>query len=316
MSQKISVIITSCNQKKYLFDAVKSVLTQTVQPFEIIICDDASGDGSQDVIKLIKSKHPELIKLIFHEKNLGVSNNRNSGLRAAKGDFITWLDGDDRYCSEKLELELNTLLQCDKSKWVYSKFIFTNESGKTIGHSKSISNEGNIFDELVGNIGRNPRYPLIDQSIIDKVGFFDERLNMYEDFDFHLKLSKDYECSYCSKPLTEYRQHTGGVTHYLPTNEYEIYFDILHENLKTLLADVPNSRRYRLERAFERRKNQLYLGWDIVERNRISATKRLFREIRFKPTMIFHPRTLWTPMRILLGSGIVKFVKKGFSPKT
>jgi len=310
MKQKISVIITSYNQKVYLAGAIESVLSQTFQPYEIIICDDASCDGSQDVIKSYKSKYPELIKYIFHEKNLGRSGNRNSGLRVAKGDFLSWLDGDDRYCSAKLENELNTILQNDKLKWVYSKVIFTDENGKLKGYPKTISSTGNIFDTLIGNVGRNPIYPLIEKSVIDKVGYFDERLDLYEDFDFYLRLSKNFECSFCSEPLIEYRQHSGGITHYLPKSEHEVYFKILHENLRTLLTDVPRNMQRKLERAFMRRKNQLFMGWDIYERNRISATKRLLKEIAFNPIMIFHPKTLLTPVRIILGSGIINFIKR------
>ena len=77
--KKISVVVLSFNQKKMLEQAIESVLNQTCSPHEIIVCDDASTDGSVDLIKAYEKKYPGWIRGIFQPANLGISKNRNSG---------------------------------------------------------------------------------------------------------------------------------------------------------------------------------------------------------------------------------------------
>ena len=112
---KVSVIITSYNQGKYLPDAIESVLKQTSPPYEIIICDDFSTkDNTREIIKEYSNRYPDLITPILQERNLGIAANRNTGFKAASGEYITWLDGDDRFLPRKIERELEVL---KKNTW-------------------------------------------------------------------------------------------------------------------------------------------------------------------------------------------------------
>lgn len=111
MKPRISVLITSYNQKTFLTEAIESVLSQTLQPFEIIIVDDCSTDGSQKIIENYTRNHPDIIKAYYHKQNLGIGKNRAFAQMQAKGDWLTYLDGDDRFLPEKLEMEFKTLQQ-------------------------------------------------------------------------------------------------------------------------------------------------------------------------------------------------------------
>ena len=91
----ISVIICSYNQSVILREAIDSVINQTLPASEIIVCDDASTDGSQELIRSLEIQSGGLIRGIFQERNVGVAANRNTGLKAATGELVTWLDGDD-----------------------------------------------------------------------------------------------------------------------------------------------------------------------------------------------------------------------------
>ena len=99
---KISVFITSFNQKDYLSQAIDSVLNQTLQPFEIIIADDCSTDGSQALIKKYTNRYPHLIRPFCHSKNMGIPKNKSFAMHQAQGDFVTYLDGDDRFLPKSL----------------------------------------------------------------------------------------------------------------------------------------------------------------------------------------------------------------------
>src|SRR2546428_9611071 len=96
---KISTIIILYNLEKYIDDAIQSVLRQTRQSDEIIVVDDCSTDRSADIV----AKHRHRIIYIKQEKNIGALRNSLSGLKAATGDIVAFLDGDDVWMPEKLE---------------------------------------------------------------------------------------------------------------------------------------------------------------------------------------------------------------------
>lgn len=89
---KISVVIPIYNVKDYLKECVDSVLFQTVKPYEIILVDDGSTDGSE---KICDEFSKEKLVRVIHKQNAGVSSARNIGIKEAKGDYICFIDGDD-----------------------------------------------------------------------------------------------------------------------------------------------------------------------------------------------------------------------------
>ncbi|MBT7715794.1 MAG: glycosyltransferase family 2 protein, partial [Deltaproteobacteria bacterium] len=89
LNMKISVFITSYNQKKFLIEAIESVLNQTLSPFQIIVVDDSSKDLSQEVIAGYAARYPNLITPIFHKRNTGVAQVRIDALNAVNGDYVT-----------------------------------------------------------------------------------------------------------------------------------------------------------------------------------------------------------------------------------
>jgi glycosyltransferase involved in cell wall biosynthesis len=99
----VSVVIPLYNKKNYIGRAIRSVLMQTIEDFEIIIIDDGSIDGSSDVVKTFLDSRIRLIS----QENQGVSVARNNGVRNSRSDFITFLDADDEW----LPNHLKTLLR-------------------------------------------------------------------------------------------------------------------------------------------------------------------------------------------------------------
>ncbi len=107
---KVSVCIVTYNQEKYIEQCVRSVLEQKTQyEFEIIIGDDASSDDTRDILLKLKSQYPDKIKLLLHDKNIGPSNNVISVYRAARGEFIAHLDGDDYFLPDKIEKQVGLM---------------------------------------------------------------------------------------------------------------------------------------------------------------------------------------------------------------
>jgi len=85
---RISVWITFHNQKKYIGEAVQSVVDQTLRPLEVLISDDCSTDGTQDILKDFESKYSGLIKVYYQPVRLGITKNKNFILSKTQGDYI------------------------------------------------------------------------------------------------------------------------------------------------------------------------------------------------------------------------------------
>jgi len=307
--KKVSVIITSYNQKEYLKEAIESVLNQTDRPFEIIVCDDASGDGSRDLIRDYGEKYPGLVKGILHKENLGISKNRNSGMRAVQGDLVTWLDGDDIFRLRKLELELERFDSDPDVKWVYSQVIEIDLENNIICGRYRDFFKGMIFENVISMLGCAPRNPLVDFRALKKVGFFRENMELYEDFDLCLRLAKFYKCSYCREPLVEYRIHSGGL-HKAMADKHIVNFQKLHDNLAKLLEHEPEKTKHRLERRFLRRQRTLLLGKEIEEGQGLATLLGLFKEIKCDPLMSFSPITYVTFMKVVLPAHIIRLISK------
>ena len=96
----VSAIIPTYNRANIVIRAIQSVLNQTYQNFELLVIDDGSQDNTEEIVTGI---HDNRIKYIRHEKNKGVAAARNTGIEAAKGEFIAFLDSDDEWLPNKLK---------------------------------------------------------------------------------------------------------------------------------------------------------------------------------------------------------------------
>ena len=95
MSTKVSVIVPFYNVRDYLTDCVESVLTQTLKDTELILVNDGSSDGSEDMAEAFRSRYPEIVR-VLHQENRGPASARNAGLEIARGAYVHFLDSDDR----------------------------------------------------------------------------------------------------------------------------------------------------------------------------------------------------------------------------
>lgn len=124
----VSVIIPMYNAERFILETLTSALNQTYKDIEVIIIDDCSTDRSKDLVKSITDAR---IKLIELEKNGGVANARNKGMEASKGRYISFLDSDDVWESNKIERQV---IQLSTSNYAlsYTGVLVINENGKAI----------------------------------------------------------------------------------------------------------------------------------------------------------------------------------------
>ena len=215
---KISVYITSYNQKAFLKEAVDSVLTQTLQPAEIVIIDDASTDGSQDLIREYCLGEPKIISH-FNKENKGITKTRNIALSLVTGDLISWLDGDDIYLPDKLKTQYE-LIQQANANLVYTNFYISENDINSIkrvwcSDIAQLPQNINILKEVLArDFPRNIlfRYEMITRELLNDIGGYDEKIDIYEDFEYRIRLATKANSAFSMKALSIYRLHGKGLS--------------------------------------------------------------------------------------------------------
>lgn len=298
---KVSVIITSYNQQDTLKAAIDSVIKQTTPAYEIIVCDDASTDASKKLIQTYEANYRDLIRGYYQKENVGVAKNRNSGLNLASGDAVTWLDGDDIFLSRKLELETSLLSEVRTVKWVYSQVIEYNDILQTRRRRYRNSFDGMIFDKVVSNLGKAPRNPLVNRTALDKVGYFDEQLSLYEDFDLCLRLAKAYPCSFQIRPAMEYIYNPAGLSSRGLQHHWS-NIQTLQHNLLGYIRDVSENERKHLEKCFLTSEKVVYLSLinNLGISRKIETLRYAFWAFRHNPVLLSNSLIICTLAELLL----------------
>ncbi|MBT7600014.1 MAG: glycosyltransferase [Anaerolineae bacterium] len=213
----VSVIITSYNQREYIGLAIGSVLNQTYPNIEIIVIDDASTDGTQEIIKEISSEfEDERVRFIPKQQNEGVTYCRNIGLAEFSGEYICFLDGDDMYLPGKIGTQVDHMES--NEDWMISYHdadTFDSASGETIF----------FYSDRFG-VGNGTVYDLISKGMYIHFGSlmyrrksiafhtFNTQVRIVDDWLFTIEvlLNGNQDFFYIDKVLSKYRRHSTNIT--------------------------------------------------------------------------------------------------------
>ena len=225
---KISIVIPSYNNEKFLSECIESALVQTFTDFELIIVEGGSKDNSLNIIQ----KYAEMdtrIRVIVHPFNMGVSKARNDGILASKGEFIAILDSDDIMLPSRLE-ELYTEISKDPSYGLaHSDVCVVDENGIIIGKiiGKKHFSMGNICGEVLKRRGCHIGYPMFRKNCLIQAGLYDENLRGGEDYDLYTRITQCFPVAYVQKPLIFYRRHGTNASSKLQlmVRHYKKYLD-------------------------------------------------------------------------------------------
>ena len=214
----ITVGITSYNQRDYLIQAVDSVLAQTALPAEILIVDDASSDDSPQVIAAYASRNPGLIQPILLAHNGGPNAARNHVIAAATGDYLAFLDGDDRWRPEKLARALARLSASDRPDAVFDNFLFTDGDGRPLflWADGQRPPEGRLLRQVLTlDLPRTTlfRSELAPTAVWRAAGGYDPSFAIYGEWDARIRQAQQVgRYAYVDKVLSEYRRHGAGLS--------------------------------------------------------------------------------------------------------
>ena len=183
----ISVIMPVYNRKDVVMNAIESVLNQTYENFELLVVDDASTDGTTELLKLINH---EKVKIIFHESNKYASGARNTGLKNASGDIIAYLDSDNLLDERYLAATVGAFLELPDADAIYSAqyrcetYDSTPFAVQFAAFNKSLLHNHNFVDM---NCFAHRR------EVYENLGGFDETLKGADDWELILKISNHYK---------------------------------------------------------------------------------------------------------------------------
>jgi len=213
MQPVVSVIIPTYNRANWLKKSVQSVLDQTLNNIEIIIINNYSID---DTLETINAFNDNRIRIINFKNEGIIARSRNQGIIQSSGKYIAFLDDDDLWCPDKLELQVNYIESHPEFDLVYSDALIIdgNENRKDLLINPNLAKEGDIFlDLLFRNFIPNITI-LMKREIIELVGLINEDKSIMsaEDYEYWLRASLKSKFGYINRPLALYRVHDENVS--------------------------------------------------------------------------------------------------------
>ncbi|PKO55752.1 MAG: family 2 glycosyl transferase [Betaproteobacteria bacterium HGW-Betaproteobacteria-21] len=217
----VSVIMPAYNVRRFIGEAIQSVLAQNYPAIEIIVVDDGSSDDGADYVE---THFPEV--RLFRKENGGAATARNIGLREARGSYIAFLDADDVWLPGKIAAQMSyfeahpevSMLCTGFSHWLSDAEGLFSDPLKAIEGAGSVDSgvidaelSGWIYHKLLlGNFVWTTTV-MMRKGLVDKIGLFDETLRLGQDYDYFLRASRETEIHFLARVFALYRQHPGSA---------------------------------------------------------------------------------------------------------
>jgi glycosyltransferase involved in cell wall biosynthesis len=243
---KISVVIPAWNAERHIARAIRSVLAQTQPADEIIVINDGSTDGTAEAVRSFGDAVHEIT-----QTNAGASVARNTGLAAAAGDWIAFLDADDEWRPDKLQMQKQLLGRCPHLKWAYANFVDSSRKGLNgvLPALPSTPQSHDGFDDYLDAYCRGyyawTGTLIVHRSVFDAVGLFEPGMKRAQDNDLWFRIAYRFpQVGYIPQPLAVYHLDTPGSS--TKINDQVDFMVALVERHRRL------SRQHNRSEAFER----------------------------------------------------------------
>ena len=215
----ISVVIPTYNRAEFISSAIESVLAQTHPVDEIIVVDDGSTDNTKEKV----FQYPS-VQYVYQE-NHGVASARNTGIELVNTEWVAFLDSDDLWGKNKIKTQLayhqehpNLMISHTDEEWFKDNHVINKPQ-------KYEKFGGKIFDKCLEYTTIGTSTLMVNTGLFNTVGLYDERLVACEDYDFYLRVAKNYTFGYIDKKLTIKRAgHSGQLSF---ETKYMDYYRVL-----------------------------------------------------------------------------------------
>lgn len=208
-----TVILPLYNKEKYIENAIKSILNQTFTDFELLIINDCSTDKSVEIASKFLS---EKVQLISHKKNIGLAATRNTGIKKATSNYVTFLDADDLWKPHFLEKIFHLIQNFPEARIFATNYeeIWDQVIKKPQNGSESLPIDFtgyiNFFKMNLKQGIYNHGSVCLHKEVYEKVGFYNENIQLSQDLDFNIRANSHYKLAYDNSIQMSYFMQTDN----------------------------------------------------------------------------------------------------------
>ena len=310
MTPLVSVVIPTYNRAGYLREAIESVRAQTFGDWELLIVDDASTDGTRELVESYAQQSPHIRYLWQDNRERAAA--RNAGIRAAQGQYVALLDSDDVWLPQHLERCLEEFRGCPEAGVVYSGSYFVDADGRIVGRQRLRRPQGTLAEQMVATYnsgGCNASSCVAQRYVFSRVGVFNEDplLSGSEDWELWVRLAAQAIFRTTRVHTVHVRLHRGMSS--AQTERMRVSMtkalDLIYAN-----ADVCGRLAPVRARAYSSLYTTIAIN-DYAEGNMRSARNYLRRAALADPWCVLrNPYVAYTWMRSLLGRESTRLARR------
>jgi glycosyltransferase involved in cell wall biosynthesis len=201
----VSVVLPTHNGSRYLREAIESCLAQSYQNWELILVDDCSTDATPKIIAEYVARDPR-IRSIRHEVNKKLPQALNTGHAAARGEYLTWTSDDNKFLPSAIEEMVRFLQDNPRVGLVYTDCVLIDETGRYLRDYPAQPASRLAYMNALGGCF------LYRSQVYRTIGSYDESLFLAEDYEYWLRIYRQFEIAPLHKALYEYRWHDESLT--------------------------------------------------------------------------------------------------------
>lgn len=289
----VSVIVPCHNGADFLVDAIASILAQTYPALEILVIDDGSTDGTE----AIATQYAAPVQYIRQDCQ-GVSVARNTGIQASRGDYLVFLDHDDRLLPHALAVGVNCLGKNSDCGFAYGRHQSIDSAGNVVGlttdamETQEVSPKVSVANDytlmLRGEFPVPPARIMFRRQVFEQIGGFDPALTNSQDYDICLRTAAQFLACRHNQIIAEYRQHDASKTSTTGVTRKLVFtLRALQKQWSTVQAKPEYRRAYRAGRRHFQRLHGRYIPYEIATHvksgNFKAASKAAIALCRYHP---------------------------------
>ena len=231
----VSVIIPTYNRCSLLKQALHSVLSQTYRNLEVMVVDDGSTDETSSFIQGINDERVTYLK---NQRKKGANGARNTGIEAATGKYLAFLDDDDQWLPAKVEKQLNAFNDAMIGLVYTEKKLIEAPYGTEV--VIDCPARGDLTEEiLVSNLIGTTSSVMLKRELLEETGYFDENLPALQDYDLWIRLCEVCRVNYVAEPLILYYNREGFSQISDDTSKYIYALEEIEKKYKERIASLP-----------------------------------------------------------------------------
>ena len=277
----VTVVIPCYNQGDFLPSAIKSVREQTYGPVELIVVDDGSTDDTHSIARSLGA-------IVISQENKGLSQARNVGLAAARGEFIVMLDADDELLPDAVAIGVEALVSSPHAAAVVGNCQSVDADGRLLPAERHVIDTTRLYREwLANNFVWAPAAAMFRRRALEQCGGFPQDLGPAADYAVYLRLARTGTVLYNPKEVARYRQHDASMSRD-PVMMLRVTLEVLRRESKAAPASLRSD--FRRGRRTWRR----WYGEYMIERLRTDwhAGERGAAQVQLALTLLWHCPTM------------------------